>query len=129
MNTGAERVYILKNDNVLEMLEVFAERYPDFNEEFAKPFLDMPPQTLLHGDFHNGNHMYLEEDGVSKVVAIDFQMVGNGLACSDVIKLLNFSRRHILLSDDLELWNKYYNALVLSGVKDYAFEDMKSILL
>ena len=45
-------------------------------KEVSKKFLDVPSQTLMHGDFHNGNHMYLEQNGELKVVAFDFQAVG-----------------------------------------------------
>ena len=76
------------------MLEVYAERFPIFSTEIAKPFFKLPAQTLLHGDFHNGNHMYLEEASGIKVVAFDFQMVGTGLAIADILQMLMVSKRH-----------------------------------
>ena len=124
-DSDADRILILKDPNVLEMLEVLAERFPDFNTEFSKPFLKVPCNTLLHGDFHNGNHMYLEEEDMVKVVAFDFQCVGRGVAISDVLKLMLHSKRHTSLNDDLNLLKRYHDALVLSGVQGYTYEDIK----
>ena len=40
------------------MLGVFIERIPDYYEHKLKKSLKKPLQTLVHGDFHGGNHMY-----------------------------------------------------------------------
>ena len=69
------------------MLEVYFERFPSFSQSVSMKFLEMPSQTLLHGDCHNGNHMYLEQNGEVEVTALDFQMVGPGIAVSDIIRL------------------------------------------
>ena len=91
-----------------------------------KPFLQMTSQTMLHGDFHNGNHMYQEdEDGTVRVVAFDFQGVGHGAAMSDVIKLLALSKSHVSLTEEFELMKKYHEALVQSGVTDYSYDELK----
>merc|ERR1712038_1774328 len=112
-------ILILKDPNVLEMLTKFAERFPEFNSNFNKPFLDMPSQTLLHGDIHNGNHMYQEDnDGSVTVVALDFQHVGYGAAISDIMKLLVFSKSHTSLKEKFDLLKIYHQALILSGVSD-----------
>merc|ERR1712088_364817 len=52
-NTDESRIYVLKDPNVLEMLEATAERLPKFNTELLMPFLKLPSQTILHGDIHN----------------------------------------------------------------------------
>ena len=119
-------ILTLKDPNILEMMNVFAERFPEFSNEFNKPFLQMPSQTMLHGDFHNGNHMYKEdEDGTVRVVAFDFQGVGHGAAMSDVIKLLALSKTHVSLTEEFELMKKYHEALVQSGVTDYSYDELK----
>ena len=49
---------VLKDPIVQEMLDVFIQRMPDYYELKYKKSLKMPLQTLIHGDFHGGNHMY-----------------------------------------------------------------------
>jgi hypothetical protein len=120
-----DEIFILNHPDVLEMLEVYAERFPKFSTEFVKPFFKLPSQTLLHGDFHNGNHMYLEDANGVQVVAFDFQMVGPGLAISDILRILMFSKRHITLNEDLELLKRYHEALMLSGNVDISYEELK----
>ena len=90
-------VLVMEDENVIEMLEAYIERFPKFSKEISKTFWDMPSQTLLHGDFHNGNHMYLEEDGKFKVVAFDFQTVGQGVAVSDLVTFIILSIRSPIL--------------------------------
>ena len=124
-DSDSSRIFILDDPNVLEMLDVFAERLPKFNSEYLLPFLKTPTQTILHGDIHNGNHMYEESGDEVKVVAFDFQGAGHGLAIADVVKLLNMSKRHKSLTEDFELLNKYHVALVDSGVSDYSYNTLK----
>merc|ERR1712018_1008148 len=107
------------------MIEVYCDRFPKFSNDLSKSFLEVPNQTLLHGDFHNGNHMYLEQDGVVKVVAFDFQMVGQGLAVSDIIKFFNVAKFHSSIPEDLDLLKKYHESLLLSGAEYYEYEDFK----
>ena len=40
------------------MLDIVIQRMPDYYEHKFKKSLKMPLQTLIHGDFHGGNHMY-----------------------------------------------------------------------
>ena len=119
------RIFVLNDPNVLEMLAVVAERLPMFNTDYLMPFLKLPIQTLLHGDIHNGNHMYNETGDEIKVVALDFQGAGYGLAIADVVKLLKSCKLHKSLKDDFELLKKYHTALVNSGVEDYSFNTLK----
>jgi hypothetical protein len=120
-----DRIFILNNPDVLEMLELYAERFPKFSTEFVKPFFKLPSQTLLHGDFHNGNHMYLEDANGVQVVAFDFQTVGTGLAMSDIMSIIMLSKRHTSLTEDLELLKRYHEALMLSGNVDISYEELK----
>eukprot|EP00588_Corethron_pennatum_P003908 CAMPEP_0194288290 /NCGR_PEP_ID=MMETSP0169-20130528/36505_1 /TAXON_ID=218684 /ORGANISM="Corethron pennatum, Strain L29A3" /LENGTH=443 /DNA_ID=CAMNT_0039035245 /DNA_START=44 /DNA_END=1375 /DNA_ORIENTATION=+ len=124
-NDNTDSINILKDKNVLEMLKVYSERYPKFSAEFTEPFLNMPSQTILHGDIHNGNHMYAKKDNKVKVVAFDFQSVGHGVAVSDIAHLFRMSKRHVSWLEDIELLKNYHEALVLSGVKDYSFVNIK----
>lgn len=124
-NSDSSRIGVLNDPNVLEMLEVVAERLPKFNTEYLLPFMKLPAQTILHGDIHNGNHMYDETGDKVKVVAFDFQMAGYGLAMADVVKLLHISKQHKSLDEDFELLKKYHYALVNSGVEDYSYNTLK----
>ena len=47
------------------------------------------------------------------------------MACSDVIKLLSWCRRHVDISEEIDLVKRYYEALASSGVENYSYEDMK----
>ena len=49
---------VLKDPLVQEMLDIFVQRMPDYYEQKFKKSLKMQLQTLVHGDFHGGNHMY-----------------------------------------------------------------------
>ena len=124
-NSNSNQIIVLNDPNILQMLEVVAERLPKFNTEYLMPFMMLPTQTILHGDIHNGNHMYDETGDDVKVVAVDFQMVGNGMAIADVVKLLRQSKRHVSLDEEFDLLYKYHTALVNSGVKDYSFNKLK----
>ena len=118
-------IFVLKDPSVKEMLEVYCDRFPKFSNEVSKSYLEMPNQTLLHGDFHNGNHMYLEEADKVKVVAFDFQMVGQGMAVSDIVKFFNVGKYHSSFQEDMDLLQKYHESLVASGVENYEYEDLK----
>ena len=48
----------LEDELVIEMLKVMNERYPEFYQVKAKEWVKRPPETLLHGDYHTGNHMF-----------------------------------------------------------------------
>ena len=124
-NEDIGSVSILKDPNVLEMLEVYFERFPSFSQNVSKKFLEIPSQTLLHGDCHNGNHMYLEKNGDVEVTALDFQMVGPGVAVSDIIRLVILSRRHNSFTEDVELLKKYHEALISFGVEDYDYDELE----
>lgn len=124
-NTDESRIYVLKDPNVLEMLEATAERLPKFNTELLMPFLKLPSQTILHGDIHNGNHMYEETGDKVRIVAFDFQGAGHGLAVADVVKLLHISKHHKSLEEDFELLKMYHDALIASGVEDYSYNTLK----
>ena len=69
---------VLKDLVVQEMLDVFIQRMPDYYELKFKKSLKMPLQTLIHGDFHGGNHMYGTDENEGEVIALDYQMFGKG---------------------------------------------------
>ena len=76
------------------MLEVFIERIPDYYEHKLKKSLKKPLQTLVHGDFHGGNHMYGTDENEGKVIALDYQMFGKGFVARFLQEPRDASRDH-----------------------------------
>ena len=113
---------VFQDPLVIEMLDVFAERYPKFNTSVATQYLNKPMQTLLHGDFHQGNHMYGVNENKGKVVCFDFQGVGMGMVA---VEFVYFCSCMPVISDIFSLAKTYHNALVSNGVKDYNWEEFK----
>ena len=102
--------YIVFDDPMIkEMFQVMKERYPKFNQLKAKEWVKRHPETVVHGDFHSGNHMFGlgenkgENDFMNnvetlkkfpfagRVVVFDFQTSGKGLASNDFAQLVNWS--------------------------------------
>ena len=92
---------------VKEMLGVFAERLPKFNQEHLKEFVQREAETLIHGDFHGGNNMFGENENEGNVVAFDFQLTGHGLACMDVVYMFSMS---------VEISNYYEVEEIIRGI-------------
>jgi len=116
---------VLKDATVVEMLNVLAQRYPAFNKNVVHPYLDLPTQTLIHGDCHIGNHMYGQGENEGKIVAFDFQMAGPGRVASELVYLYATGIFHQNLSKDLELESVYHDELVKQGVSDYSLEEFQ----
>ena len=114
---------ILKDPMVLEMLIAVGNRYPQFNLGVATNYLNKPMQTLLHGDFHAGNHMYGLDQNRGRVVVMDFQMVGSGRVVSDLAYSFVHQMAAFISIDELvELIKIYHSALVQNGVLDYPWD-------
>ena len=73
-----------------EMLAVFAERLPRFNQEVLTEFIQRETETLIHGDFHGGNHRFGVDQNEGQVVVYDFQSCGYGLASFEVTDVLEW---------------------------------------
>ena len=67
----------------------------------------------------------LQDANGVQVTAFDFQMVGTGLAISDLMTITMTSKRHVSLTEDLELLKRYHEALMLSGNVDISYEELK----
>ena len=101
--------YIVFDDPMIkEMFQVMKERYPKFNQLKAKEWVKRHPETVVHGDFHSGNHMFglgenegendfINEETLNEfsfagsVVVFDFQTSGKGLASNDFAQVVNWS--------------------------------------
>ena len=121
--------YVVSKDPLVkEMLSTLANRLPNYFQKKLKPFSKIEPQTLLHGDFHAGNHMYGTDENDGKIVAIDFQISGSGIAVFEVLSLIISSWR-IHNYEEIENFAKeYHNALVENGVNDYSWVEFQDHL-
>ena len=117
---------VLKDPLVKEMLGVCSERFPAFAKDVANAHLKRPMQTLIHGDFQSGNHMYGKGANKGKCVAIDFQCVGRGTVTAEILPFLMIT---IPAKYFIELGKEYHSALVDNGVTDYPWEMFKRDLI
>ena len=113
---------VLKDKAVLEMFGVFASRYPAFAQSVADPFMKQPLQTIGHGDYHAGNHMYGTGENKGRIVAFDFQMVGMELVTLELTTYLMYA---VSMNQIMDLAKIYHNALLENGVTDYAWDAFK----
>ena len=117
---------VMKDPLVMEMFSTFSNRIPNYYQHKLKQFKTKEPQTLLHGDIHSGNHMYGTGENEGKVIAVDFQMAGSGMAVIDVTTLLT-SSWHISNFQEIEDFaREYHSTLVENGVKDYNWIEFKN---
>ena len=121
---------ILKDPIVLEMLHIFGLRYPKFSNEVVGEYYDKPVQTLLHGDFHHGNHMYGDEEIEGKIKVLDFQCVGLGRVVSDLVEhFIPHTSIFSSIDDLLYLMKIYHNALIENRVDNYGWNEFKKDLI
>ena len=121
--------YVVMNDPMVkEMLSTLENRMPIYFQKKLKPFSKMEPQTILHGDFHSGNHMYGTSDNEGKITAIDFQLVGSGIVIFEVISLVLFSWRIHNYDEIKDFAKEYHNALVENGINDYSWAEFQDHL-
>ena len=89
-----------------------------------KDYVKKPAQTVLHGDFHGGNHMYGNDDNAGKVVALDYQMAGLGRAVTDLFYFFNLSFSMHNFNDVMDLVKQYHASLLEHGVNNYSWEEL-----
>ena len=119
------RYPVFEDPSVKEMLGVLSQRVIEYNRKYLEPFLKKPTQTLLHGDFHGGNHMYGDGENAGKIVALDFQMTGKGLAIFEFFYLILMSLSAHSLTDLIDIAKEYHNVLISHGVEDYSMNDFE----
>ena len=81
-------IVAMKDPMIIEMLSVFAERLPKYSQENLIEFNQREVETIVHGDFHGGNHKFGTGQNEGKVIVLDFQITGKGLVCTEVIQWL-----------------------------------------
>ena len=117
---------ILKDSSVLEMLNVCSERFPNFAKQVINPYLKIPMQTICHGDFQSGNHMYGKGENKGKIVAVDFQCVGMGMASGEVLAFICWTMPS---RNFMHLAKCYHTALEENGIDNYPWEAFKKDLI
>ena len=60
------RIVAMKDPMIIEMLSVFAERLPKYNQENLIEFNQRDVETIVHGDFHSGNMMVGQNENEGK---------------------------------------------------------------
>ena len=77
----------------------------------------LAPQTIVHGDFHGGNHLFNPHDACR---VIDFQFFGTGRVADEVAYFFTMSLEPAPEMEE-ELLHLYHHALVEAGVHDYPY--------
>ena len=107
------------------MLNVFSKRIPEYDRKRLQPYLEKPIQTLLHGDFHGGNHMYGQKDNTGEIVAIDFQLTGTGRSLNDFFYLILMSLSVHSFQDIMDILKEYHEQLISNGVDAYSWSELQ----
>lgn len=103
--------------SVHELLRLFASRF----EAVLKPLTE-PSLTVIHGDLHLDNIMFVTGDGTPAVRIIDWQGVARGPAAVDVALFLVGSLSvEARRETETELLRRYYQNLTDAGVTGYSF--------
>jgi hypothetical protein len=114
---------IFEDDLVLEMLNELAVKAPNYYTKKLKSFFKKPPQTILHGDFHAGNHMYGTHEHIGKIVALDYQWAGPGRVATEFVYFFMQSLSPHSLEDIMDISKSYHTELLVNGVNDYSWEE------
>ena len=113
----------LKDQLVKEMLDVVAQRIRTYYDHKLKHFIKKETQTLLHGDFHGGNHLYGRGENEGKIISLDYQMLGQGMVAIEFLYMTYISWGIQSFDEIEENAKEYHVALVKNGVKDYSLAE------
>ena len=80
---------VMTDPMVKEMLDCFVSRLPNYDKHKLKHFNQKEPHTLIHGDLHQGNHLCGTGANEGKVIAVDFQIFGQGLISVELVFLMS----------------------------------------
>ena len=114
---------VFGDELVQEMLGVMAARAPKYFDNKMKKFISKQSQTILHGDFHAGNHMFGIDEHKGKIVALDFQFAGTGRVTTEFCYFFMQSLSPHSLEEIMEVAKCYHTELIVNGVKDYTWEE------
>lgn len=77
-------------------------------------------QTIVHGDFHAGNHLFNPRD---ECRVIDFQFVGTGRVADELAYFFTISFDPDPQAEET-LLHRYHHALVAAGVQAYSYDQL-----
>ena len=113
---AARGVSLLQEPEVVAMLTAFTASCATWADDAALT-ARLAPQTIVHGDFHGGNHLFHPHDACC---VIDFQFFGTGRVADEVAYFFTLSFDPAPEAEE-ELLHLYHHALVEAGVPDYPY--------
>jgi len=116
-HTDTRAVSILQEPEIVAMLTALNASFATWADEAAKT-ARLAPQTIVHGDFHGGNHLFNPQDACR---VIDFQFFGTGRVADELAYFFTMSFDPAPEAE-AELLRLYHHALVEAGVHDYPYE-------
>jgi hypothetical protein len=111
-----EGVSILQEPEIVAMLTALNASFATWADEAAKT-ARQAAQTMVHGDFHGGNHLFNPYDACR---VIDFQFFGTGRVADELAYFFTLSFDPAPEAEE-ELLHCYHHALVEAGVHDYPY--------
>ena len=107
---------LLQEPEMVAMLTALHASFATWAEDAAQT-ARLAPQTMVHGDFHGGNHLFHPHDACR---VIDFQFFGTGRVADEVAYFFTMSVEPAPEMEE-ELLRLYHHALVEAGVHDYPY--------
>ena len=114
--TDARGVSLLQEPAIVAMLTALNASFATWADEAATT-ARLAPQTMVHGDFHGGNHLFNPHDACRLV---DFQFFGTGRVADEVAYFFTLSFDPDPVAEE-ELLRLYHHALVAAGVHGYPY--------
>ena len=112
----ARGVSMLQEPEGVAMLTALNASFATWAEDAAQT-ARLAPQTVVHGDFHGGNHLFHPHEACC---VLDFQFVGTGRVADEVAYFFTMSFDPAPEAE-AELLHLYHHALVEAGVHDYPY--------
>ena len=107
---------ILQEPAIVAMLTALNASYATWADAAATT-ARLAPQTMVHGDFHGGNHLFNPHD---ECRIVDFQFFGTGRVADEVAYFFTMSFDPDPKAE-AELLRLYHHALVEAGVHAYPY--------
>ena len=112
----AQGVSILQEPEIVAMLTALNASCATWADDAAQT-ARLAPQTIVHGDFHGGNHLFNPHDACR---VIDFQFFGTGRVADELAYFFTLSFDPAPEAEE-ELLHCYHHALVEAGVDAYPY--------
>jgi hypothetical protein len=112
----AQEGSLLQEPEMVAMLTTLNASFATWADDAAQT-ARLAPQTIVHGDFHGGNHLFHPHDACR---VIDFQFVGTGRVADEVAYFFTLSFDPAPEAEE-ELLQLYHHALVEAGVHGYPY--------